>query len=131
MRLHTITLFLMALVFVLDRPAAAAPTDDIPEQMVKLMEHQGNDVDGNKPDCDKMLDALLKHADADAALIKRAIDSDKGKSPDQKKAEATALKQKYGPRLDAAINKMGPLRVCAKLPKMDTWRKKLDPGPPK
>jgi|GEM_PF-3437524 len=102
---------------------------DIPEDMVKLMEKQSNDIDSNKPDCDKMLDALLKHADADAAMIKKAIASDQGKTPEQKKTEATALKAKYGPRLDAAVQKMGPLRAHPKTPKMDIWRKKLDPRP--
>jgi len=104
---------------------------DLQEQMVKMLERQASEIDAAKPDCDKMLDALMKHVDADATLTKQAQDSDKGKSSEQKKAEQQAFVGKYGPRLQAAAKLMAPLRECRANPKMKQWRARLEPRPAK
>jgi hypothetical protein len=113
----------LAFVVVFGGSAWASPADE----MVRVFERQGADVQAHKSDCDGMLDALLVHVDADAAAMKRLNQSEKGMSPAQKNEAQKKFVAKYGARLKVATRKMAPLGACRDNAKMQTWKNKLEP----
>jgi hypothetical protein len=108
-------------------PALAEAKDaDLNEQMVTMLERQSADVAANMPDCDKVGDALLKHVDADAALMKKVMVAEKSKTKEQKQLEQNAFLKKYAPRMKAAQEKMSAVRACKDHAKLKQWKKALD-----
>jgi hypothetical protein len=106
--------------------AFAASDADLHESMVKMAERQAKDVSATAPDCDKMGDALLKHVDDDAALMKKVMDADKGKTKEQKTLAKNEFMKKYATRMKDAQQKMAPLKSCRDNAKMKEWKKKID-----
>lgn len=117
----------LAVMSVFASPQARAETDaELQEAMVKMTERQGQDVASNAPDCDKIGDALLKNADADGALLKKVLMSEKGKTKEQKVVAKNDFMKKYATRMKAAQDKLQPLRKCSGNAKLKQWKKKID-----
>lgn len=104
----------------------SARAEDLQEEMVKMLERQAQDISTHAPDCDKVAAALSKHVAADTALTKKVVESDKGKTKEQKKAERDAFGKKYGERMKAASQKMAGLKACKDNAKVKEWKKALD-----
>jgi hypothetical protein len=103
------------------------------EDVVKMQERQGEAIKKNAPDCDKIGDALLANADADAATMKQLVAAEAGKTKEQKKTEQQEMVAKYGDRLKVAQKNFEPLRACKGNAKIKQWKDKLDAAvaPPK
>ncbi len=107
-----VSIALFALAALPTTRAHADAAGDIGERIVAVFERMGADVAANKPDCDKIGAALMKHADADATVLADAKKLDAGKTAAQKKAAQAELQKKFGARMSAAQQKMAPLKDC-------------------
>ncbi len=104
----------------------AFAAEPLVEQMVKMQERQAAAVKGAAPDCDKMGAALLSTVDEDAALLKRLLAADAGKTSEQKKAEQAELLVKYGQRMKAVQKDFAALKSCKDNGQVKKWKAKLD-----
>ncbi len=74
------------------------------EKLVSYMEEMASIVDKNKDDCDKMGDELDKWAKSNSKEMKEL----EKKLKDKPEADQKAAEEKYGKRIEAAMEKMMP-----------------------
>jgi hypothetical protein len=110
---------------VVARGLYADTVDDLSEQLVKMMERIGQDVDTNKPDCDNIGTALAAHSDEDATLATKLKAEESKKTKEQKADDKKKYKEKYGDRLTAAKSKIAPIEACKTNAKVKAYKRKV------
>jgi hypothetical protein len=93
-------------------PPEVAVPDDLREAIVAMAERIGREVQGAKPDCDKIGAAVMAHVDDDLAVLRRFQAIDDARPQDQREAERVHPDPRGRARLEAALAAMAPLRAC-------------------
>ena len=119
----TLRNFLVATTVALALTPACSKKKDPVEETVSMLEDIGTAVDNSKGDCGKMVGGIQSVIDKYKPDLQAMKDA--GKKVKADKAQAKAIQDKYGPRMQKALPKLMGMMACADDPKFQAIGKQL------